>query len=69
MTYAGPLGRQSHKLVEYFEVGLYFTLIFIFLSNEFQIPMFELNLTWYGHNFSKKIDQTLKSRIARYISV
>ena len=25
MIYAGPLGRQSHKLVEYFEVRFHFS--------------------------------------------
>ena len=25
MIYAGPLGRQSHKLVEYFEVSFHFS--------------------------------------------
>ena len=33
MIYAGPLGRQSHMLVEYFEVRFPFSLCGLFQPN------------------------------------
>ena len=36
VSYAGPLGRNSHKLIEYFEVSIFFhvcSLFFLFLIN------------------------------------
>jgi hypothetical protein len=35
IIYAGPLGHQSHKLIEYFEVSIVAFLFFIHSSHEF----------------------------------
>ena len=62
MIYAGPLGRQSHKLVEYFEVSLYVLYLWCSVPFLFSIVVVEMNyrrfefvsMKLYGLDLSSK---------------
>jgi hypothetical protein len=43
VIYAGPLGRHSHKLVEYFEVSIENFEVFTFLSTIFEVFILDHN--------------------------